>query len=861
MCVIITWMRLLHAGSVHTILLFRMKKFLCAIMMVLLPLFAFAQASPGGAYQVKGQAVDSLTAETMPYVTCSVVPANKPQQVVARFASDIDGKFSGSLKAPGNYIILISSVGKSTLKKAFTVSADHKIAVLGKVGMRDNAQLKEVSIVATKPLVKADAEKITYDAEQDPEAKTSTVLDLLRKVPMVTVDGQDNIQLKGASNFKFFLNGKPTNMFNNNPGQILKSFPANMVKNIEVITQPGAKYDAEGVGGIINIVTVQKTAAQGYSATINGQVTSRGSYGGGLNLMIQSGKFSFSGNYSYNYNKQFPVTTSSDRNTYITGTPYAHAHQEATVTNPTPMQFGSGQLSYELDTLDLFTFSFNRHFGRPQSTTTALTDDYNTAWQKVFAYTQTSTQRQTWGSTDIGLDYQRSFKKKGENITFSYKLSNTPNNSNYEAVNTISPWYYSVPQSGLAEWSNSNNVASSNEHTFQADYTNPIAKGHTLEVGAKYILRLNNSNTDEAYRYFDVTKSYPFTPYISADSVTNFKNNQDILGTYVSYTGNVGKWGIKSGVRYEYTWLKAQFTNSGSNFNSEYGVLVPSATISYKVTDMQSFKLGYNMRIQRPSISYLNPYVDRRDPNYINYGNPYLDPEKSHNITFGYSNFAPKYNFSTELTYTFVNNAIQQYSFIRTGSSVQEITYANIGHNKQLNLNVFGNYRGLKWLNLYMNGNVGYVDMKSGSYNMSNSGFTGRVFLGGTVMLPKDFRISTGGGANLPQVNLQGSQSTFFFTYMALSKDLMKKRLNLSLSGVVLPKSHIIITTNGTNSLTNQPTFDQRTDVHLTKNAELRFNVSYRIGSMSAQVKKTQATISNDDQKAKDNSSAGQSPM
>ena len=149
----------------------------------------------------------------LPTDTCSVVLANKQQQVVARFASDIDGKFTGELKTPGTYVVVISFVGKEPTKRRFTVGPNNRSVQLGKIGMADNKQtLKEVNIVATRPLIKAEADKITYDTEQDPETKTSTVLDVLRKVPMVTVDGQDNIQLKGASNFKFFLNGKPTNM-------------------------------------------------------------------------------------------------------------------------------------------------------------------------------------------------------------------------------------------------------------------------------------------------------------------------------------------------------------------------------------------------------------------------------------------------------------------------------------------------------------------------------------------------------------------------------------------------------------------------------------------------------------------------
>lgn len=839
-----------------------MKKFLIAIFFTI-SIFTYAE-NPTAKFAVTGQAVDSLTGETLPYVTCTVVQDNNPQKVVTRFASDIEGKFTGELKTPGKYQLIVSCVGQAPTSKTFTVNEASPQAKLGKVLLSAGKQtLKDVNVVVTRPLIKAEADKITYDAEQDPESKTSTVLDMLRKVPMVTVDGQDNIQLQGSSNFKFFLNGKPTNMFNNNPGLILKSMPANMVKNVEVITQPGAKYDAEGIGGIINIVTAQQAgaSAEGYSATINTQVSSRGSYGAGLNLMVQKGKFSFSGNYNYNFNKQFPITTTTERNTYIPGTLYPKGRQETTMINKTPMQFGSGQLSYELDTMNLFTLSYNRRYGRPSTEIDAITENFDSNGDKIFAYTQKSMQKQSWGSTDFGLDYQRSFKTKGELLTVSYKLSNTPNSSNYEATNILNSLYVSRPQPGLAQHIISDNIASTNEHSFQADYTKPLAKGHTLETGVKYILRINDSESDETYDYFDFSKSYPYSPYLLKDTVWNFNNTQDILAGYVSYTGNIGKWSMKGGLRYEYTWLEAMFNETDKNFKTDYDALVPSAIVTYRLTDMNSLKFGYNMRIQRPSIGYLNPYVDRRDPNYISYGNPNLDPENNHNITLTYSSFSSKYNLNAELSYRFVNNAIEQYSFIKEGSTTQEITYGNIGQNQRIGLNLFGSYRGLPWLNIYTNGNINYVDMKSQTMNLANSGISGRIYLGATIMLPKDFRISTGGGGNLPQINLQGGQSAFYFSYAALSKDFLQKRLNVSVSGVYLPIPHIYLTTKGINTLTGAATFDQKTDVHLTKNTELRFNVSYRIGAMNMQAKKTKKTITNDDQKEKENNTMGESPI
>ena len=820
------------------------------------------KAAESVTFRVVAIAVDSLTGESLPYVTCSVSPESNPQQVITRFAGDAEGRVNGELKTPGTYLMTISFVGKQPATKRFTVGEANPEVDLGKIRMGASDQaLSEVEVVANKPLIRADADKIIYDTEQDPEAQSSTVLDMLRKVPMVTVDGQDNIQLKGSSNFKFFLNGKPTNMFSANPGMILKSIPANMIKTIEVITQPGAKYDAEGVGGIINIVTSQQSTTQGYSATINAQGSSRGSYGGGLNLVVQQGKFSFSGNYNYNFNKQFPITLITERNNYIPGAPYPYARQEAELNTVVPMQFGSGQLSFEPDSLNMITLSFNRQFGRPQTDSEGVTENFDATMNTLLRYDQNTFQKQSWGSTDFGVDYQRSFAKKDELFTLSYKLSNTPNSSAFESENTIDQNFTSRPQPGLTQWSNNSNIANTNEHTFQADYTNPLAKGHTLEMGAKFIARFNNSDSDEKYRYFNFAAGFPYTPYITRDSISTFSNQQDILGAYLSYSGNVDKWGFRAGLRYEYTWLDATFNESERNFSNDYGVAVPSASVMYRFTDLTNLKIGYTNRIQRPGIGFLNPYVDRRDPNFITYGNPELEPEQNHNLSAAYSNFASTYNLSAELSYNFVNNAIEQYSFIPEGSSVQEITYDNIGKYRQYGLNLYGNYRGLKWLVLYMNSAINYVTTQSEALNISNEGFTGRMFLGGTFMLPKNFRISTGAGGNLPQVNLQGSQSAFYFSYAAISKEMLKKRLTLSLSAVYLPKPQITITTIAYNSTTQQKTFEQTTNVHLAAIPELRFNVSYRIGEMNTEVKKTKKTITNDDQKIRENNSLGESPM
>jgi outer membrane cobalamin receptor len=838
------------------------KLFACLLMVTTSIQAATTSTTAAQPYRVKALVIDSSTGEPLPYVTCSVISDEIPQQVIVRFAGDAEGKIDGGLRSPGNYTLIISFVGKQTSQHRFTVDTQHTHADLGTIRMHIGEEtLADLDVVANRPLIKADADKIIYDTAQDPEAKSSSILDILRKVPMVTVDGQDNIQLKGSSNFRFHLNGKPTNMFNVNPGMILKSIPASMIQRIEVITQPGAKYDAEGVGGIINIVFLERASAQGYSATINAQASSRGSLGGGLNLMVQQGKFSFSGNYNYNHNIQFPITITSSQNTYVEGTPYPAFNQKLTSNNTVPMQMGSGELSYEPDSLNLITLSFNRNFLQPGGIAEGFANNFDGNQNLLFSYDIYSNQRQTWGNTDLGVDYQRSFRKEAELLTLSYRLSNTPRSSGFETTNTLRSDYHSSPVVPLLHKSNSENIANTNEHTLQIDYTNPLAKDHTLETGLKYIVRHNNSNSEESYTYYNTAFPYPFMPYLNNDTSIVFKNQQDILGAYMTYTTNINQWRFKAGIRYEYTWLDAIFNEPGQNFSAEYGAFVPSVSITYRMTDMQNLGLGYNKRILRPGIGFLNPYVDQRNPNSISYGNPGLDPENNHNLAMSFSSFGSTYNLSAELSHSFVNNAIEQFSFVQSGSHVQETTFGNIGNNSTTGLNLFGNYRGIKWLMLYMNSSVNYVKMQSEALQISNQGFTGQLFVGGTFMLPKDVRISTGAGGNLPQLTLQGSRTGFMFSYAAISKDFLKKRLNASLSGVVLPKPELVATTTGTHRNTGQLTFEHRTEVKLVRLTELRLNLSYRIGDINAEVKKTRKTISNDDLKIRENNNPGESPL
>lgn len=279
-----------------------MKHGLFVLLVLMASLFveAYGQSSQS-VFTVKGVLVDSLTHESEPYATIRIFSSENLVDPVRLAVTDGDGKFKEKLKKAGKYVISFSSVGKNAVSREFSVSEKNKEADLGDILMAESSEmLKGVEVVAQKPLVKADMDKVAYSIEDDPDSKTNSTLEMLRKVPLVTVDAEDNIQVNGSSSFKVHVNGKPNNMMSNNPKEVLKSLPANSVKSIEVITDPGAKYDAEGIGGILNIITVGG-GMQGYTATLNAGASNTGMNAGAYGT-VQIGKFTVTGNYSFNHN-------------------------------------------------------------------------------------------------------------------------------------------------------------------------------------------------------------------------------------------------------------------------------------------------------------------------------------------------------------------------------------------------------------------------------------------------------------------------------------------------------------------------------------------------------------------------------
>ena len=821
-----------------------------------------AQQKESTSFQIQGILLDSITRQGEPYATIKVARKESPQKAVKMLVSDMNGKFKERVPGSGSFLLIITSVGRTTITRPFTASQGEKLIDFGTMLVSDASnELGQIEVVAQKPLVKADVDKIEYNIQDDPDSQSNSLLEMLRKVPLVTVDGEDNIKVNGSNSFKVYINGRPNNMMSNNPTEVLKSMPANSIKHIEVITNPGPKYDAEGVGGILNIVTVG-SGMEGYTATFSGNVSNNGG-GGSLFSTVQKGKLTVSARYNYDYSKQ-PKSHSGGTRTTLPERLTEHSSDvlyENSNKGNHRFHAGSLEASYEIDTLRLVSMSFGLWGGGYRGNRDGHQLGSHPSLGELYEYATVGRTKNSWFSIDGGIDYQRLFHTKNRMLTFSYKINTNPSTSD--------DYTDYVNKTAVPEWEDfihrltnlhTDGKQHTTEHTFQVDYTTPIGKLHTIEGGVKYILRDNAADNDR----YEQTSDSPEADYaFDEEYSSHYKHQNDILAAYLGYGLKWKKLSGRLGLRYEFTHQEVKYLlGKGEDFQKDFNDLVPSASIGYQLTDLSNLRLGYNMRIYRPGIWYLNPYLDDSNPSNLSQGNPNLNSEKSHNLNLSYSNFTQKFNLNVGIHYSFTNNSIEHVNTLMqdteipglqnpTGKEVLYSTYYNMGKNRTVGLNGYVNWNATSNTRLYLNINGSYVYIK-GAENLKNDGWTMFAFGGIQQTLPKDWRISLNLMGQTPWIMLQGKGSRFFDYSLSVNKSFLKKRLTLSAYASNFFKKY-----KRNSSHLEDVNFVQDSYNRYTRQ-RFGFSISYRIGELKASVKKAARSISNDDVKGGEGSGGGE---
>lgn len=797
-------------------------------------------------YMVRGEVVDSAGVAEV-YATLRIYNTSDSVKPVVLATTDENGRISQSLPSAGGYRLSVASVGKRPVERTFAVDASHSDVDLGRIVLEENVtELGQVEVVAQRPLVVREIDRLGYDVKADPEAETSTLREILRKVPLVSVDEEGNIKVKGSSDFKIYKNGRPNNSFTNNAKDIFAAIPASSIKKIEVITEPGAREDAEGVGAILNIVTDSDTALNGVVGTANLYADNNSFIPNpSLWLSTQVDKVTMSVNGGYNRTPKGNDSKSwSNQYTdyYETGNRY---EAETYSTYPQNSGWMGLEASWEPDSLNLFTVEANGWIWSPLdqriTSSVRMLGAAAADGSRPVLYSYNSLQRPLDNgnlSFDGSANYQHSTRRKGETITLSYRISNNSSKNEsetqyYDMFNCDFEYtgrYFDSKQDFM-------------EQTVQADWSRPYGEKHKLDIGAKAVFRDNHSISTQTYEGADMGTHDDFT------------HRTTIAAAYADYRLTLGKWNIRAGLRYEYSYLSARFkaqTENRSNFSSTLNDLVPNAAVSWNINDANSVKLSYSRNIRRPSIWFLDP-ARSETPTSVSFGNPDLGSVAYNNVSFNYSLIKNKFNLDFNIGGALVDNSLQNVSWIDERERVVS-TYDNVGKMRSLNMSVYFQWSidsKTRWmLNLW--GGYTYLrqpvalDASGAQVFGSRARWAVNPWTRISRDLPWKLELSVSGywwSGGLSNVYSYQDPGTPGYSISLVRKFLKEDRLTVRLN---------VNRPFGPNEMhTNYHTYNpQYTTDSETINRSGRYvgvSLNFRFGSLNAQVKKTAASISNDD--------------
>lgn len=733
-----------------------------------LSLWAAATATATAQTRVTGTLADSLSRSGEPYATVRLF--NAKNQAVTSFLTDKDGNFSHVLTQRGKHTLSFQALGRKTVRR--TVQLGAPTLALDTIYLAPSTQTLGTAVVeAQKALVKMETGKVTYDTEADTDSKTYTLLEMLRKVPLVTVDGQDNITVNGSSSFIVYVDGKPNPMFRSNVSQVLKGIPASYAKRIEVNTSPGAKYDAEGVGGVINIIT--QSSATGGQQKVEGH---NGSFG--ASLMNQ--RIGADGFFSWKKKKLTLTVNASQQNQFVpdirvdlfreqydrNGTSTFQHHREQR--QRSYFTKVSGSASYEFDAHNLLNISVGLRSYRTREDAQGTSTIGGSRLPSSLTYQEISRKRSNHTSQWVSADFEHRFAGvEGRRLTFSYEFTRMPETEEEEVRFTGgSSTFYNLTNRFPQEDNRSS------FHVGQIDFTTPLAKGHQLSTGVKMTARVNHGVL--AYYLDNGAGTYEYDRAGSSD----YKQFSQIGATYAEYEGALKSFKLQAGLRYEHTWQQQKFYVGAMNdFSLNYGNLVPHAKISWSPSRGQNLGLTYTQRIYRPTLNELNPAEQQTSPTMLSYGNVNLDAEQSHRISLEYNFFSPFFYFNTQLSHQFSNNGIEDYRFVKDG--IFHETFGNIVKGRTESLSLFANVNLSKKTRLYMKLEGRYRALSSDLLAAKNHGWEGDAMLGFQQEFPWRLKFSGNIFAYSKRYSLEGSGSSFLAAYGSITRAFLKDRLEV----------------------------------------------------------------------------------
>lgn len=762
-----------------------------------------------GQGKITGRVLDGKSGAAVEYATIALLNV-KDSSLVTGTVSEANGSFTAKV-AYGRYLVRVSFMGYATYfhPSAVVLSDKHSSVNLGKIQILPSAKMMdEVKVTAERTMVDYQLDKRVVNVDKNLVSSGGTATDVLEQVPSVSVDNDGNVSLRGSSNVKVLINGRPYELMGNDLATLLEQIPATTVESVEVITNPSAKYDPEGMSGIINVKLKDKTSgALGLNGVLNVNIGSPLPFviPEPLPSIIPTGMASLSLNYSREkYNIFFSIDGGmrnrggqSHSNIQRKRNDIAWSHDTNDQYSVRGGRMGSMKLGaeYYLSPKSSILFSYQLRGGvrgrQSQITSTDLLTD------GFLNYFQTDTNQTGNINHAFNLSYVKRFEEKDRELTIDATF-----NMRHVQGSGLQEQLYANPVANLSHYY-LRESESENYHqglNLKANYVHPFAESWKLEAG--YEGRMDWPNQNALYfrsEYDSLGHIYRFFDSISS---THFDYTQQVHAAYATVGGKLtDKLSAQAGLRVEYAYLLGYDVNhpQTDSVHKSYWEPYPTVHLSYQVNESNSLQLSYSRRVRRPHMWDLNPYLEVREGQELGFGNPNLDPEFTNAFELSYNLGINKWNIYTCAYFRQTNNMMTRYGYV--WDSISRLRYSwwmpynpqydgywastwqNLDRGYNYGLEFIVDWQVAKWWKLNASVNI-YRSTIEGTAlldNKSQSAFQASGKFTSYMTLPKDWTVQFSGQYQAPWLDLQTTMFASYWFDMAVKKDVLQKRGTINL--------------------------------------------------------------------------------
>jgi outer membrane receptor protein involved in Fe transport len=772
-------------------------------------------AQPGADATVKGKTIDSLSSTPLSFSSIRIF-RNEDKKLVNESIANEAGNFVMQLKY-GSYYAQIDFMGyRSTTSAIFTVSKEHPLHELGSIKLATTANtLTEVIVQAEKSSMQLSLDKKIFNVGKDLANAGGSASDILTNIPSVSVDPEGNIKLRGSDNVRILIDGKPSGLVSFKGGSGLQQLQASMIDRVEIITNPSARYEAEGMAGIINII-LKKDKRQGFNGSFEVTTGYPTNLGAAANLNYRHKKINFFINYGLAY-RRLPGIGSIYQEVYGKDTTFILKQNH----NGTITGFNNnirGGLDYFFNEKSILTASYLFRRSDVKRITDIRYEDYlfSTSNLKSIS-TRRQDENEVEPNSEYSLVYKKSFEQKGHELIAEVKfLDNWESSQQTFTQNFFRPTGAEDISKAIIQ--KSPNDESEKQLLFQVDYVKPIGKEGKYELG----LRSSFRNMINDYLVTERNAAGTYVPLVGLDNV--FLYDENISAAYGIIGNKSNRISYQAGLRAEWTDVKTTLQETQQVNPRKYMNFFPSAHITMDLANENAIQLSYSRRVRRPVYNDLSPFMTFSDSRNFSSGNPDLNPEFSDVFEIGHIKYFDKGSFTSSVYYRNTNGKIDRIRTVNTdGNSIN--MPENLLWEKAFGTEFTSGYSPFKWWKLDFNFNLFHADIDGSNIRKTYKASTNSWFVRQTsrFMFSKNFDVQLRGNYEAPQKTAQGKRKSLSYVDFSMSKDVFKGNgtLNLNVLDVFNSRRLRSITT-GNNFYTEAMFQQRRRQVNLTFNYRIK---------------------------------------